>query len=180
MDDLSEKWIYFYSDNHLTQIKKLDDKFIEQPDNKSDYIAYAYDSLGRVIVETRQLYYDWTESSYYQTKTKYNDASSTSIATTRDKKKLFSIVKTNYTTNQKPANQKFYDGRNNKLLEDEIFTYNPEGQLIKYQVKNSGMGTECPDGGNFQNTITYSTLKLIDKIRHQYKNTVCELRFTYK
>ena len=179
-DFIPEKWIYTYSDNRLTKIKKLDNKFIEQPDNKSDYTAYIYDYKGRATIETRQLYYDWTESTYYQTKTKYNDTSNTSIATTRDRKKVFSIVKTKYTTNQKPVNEKFYDGRNNKLLQDENFTYNSEGQLIKYQVKNSGMGTECPDGGNFQNIIIYSDLKLIDRIRHQYKNTVCELRFVYK
>jgi hypothetical protein len=179
-DFIPEKWVYIFSDNRLAKIKKLDDKFIEQPDNKSDYTAYVYDNKGRVTVETRQLYYEWTESSYYQTKTKYNDTSNTSIATTRDKKKLFSIVKTKYATNQMPVNKKFYDGRNNKLLEDENFTYNSDGQITKYQVINSGMGTECPDGGNFQNIITYSDLKLIHKIRHQYKNTVCELRFVYK
>jgi hypothetical protein len=179
-DFVPEKWIYVYANGQLTKIKKLGDKFIEQTDNKSDYNIYTYDSKGRILSETRQLYYDWTEPSYYQTKTKYNDTANTSVALTRDKKKLFSTVKTKYTKSQKPLNQKFYDGRNNKLLEEQLFSYNSSEQLIKYQVKNSGMGTECPDGGNFTNTISYSEQKLIDKILHQYKKTICELRFVYK
>jgi hypothetical protein len=179
-DFLPEKWIYVYSDNHLIKVKKLGAKFDEQPDNKSDFTAYDYDIKGRIITETRQLYYDWTEPSFYQSKTKYNDTTTTSIEMTRDKKKLFSIVKTKFTKTQKLLNEKFYDGRNNKLLQETIFTYNNNEQLITFQVKNSGMGTECPEGGNFTDTYSYTRLQLIDSIKHKYRNTICELRFVYK
>jgi hypothetical protein len=179
-DFIPEKWIYVYADNQLVKVKKLGDKFIEQPDNKSDYNAYAYDSKGRVITETSQSYYDWTEPSYYQTKTKYNDTTNTSVATTRNKKSLFSTVKTKYTLSQKTLNQKYFSGRDKKLLQETVFTYNSTEQLTKQQVKSSGIGTECPDGNNFTNTIFYSSKNLMDRISHRYKNTVCELRFVYQ
>ena len=175
-----EKWIYKYSNGNLNQIKKLGDKLIEQPDNKSSFEMFEYDLKGRIIKQTRQSYYDFTEPSFYQTIVKYNDTTLTSTAITKDKKKLFSTVKTQYTANQKPLNVKFFDGRNNKLLEQKIFTYTSNGQLIKFETKNSGMGTECPDGGNLTDEYTYSTLNLISNIKHHYKNTVCELRFVYR
>jgi hypothetical protein len=180
MEDLPERWIYSYSNNQLIKIKKLDDKFIEHPDSKSDYNAYDYDNKGREITETRQLYYDWTKPSYYQTKIKYNDSTNASIAVTKDKNKLFSTVRTKYNANHKTLNEKFLDGRNNKLLEEKTFNYNSIGQLTQFQVKNSGIGTECPDGGNFIDTYNYSSLQLIDNIRHHYRNTICELRFAYR
>lgn len=177
---LPKKWIYAYANKQLIKIKSLGNGFIEQPDNKSNYTIYDYDNKARVVSETKQLYYDESESFYYNTTTKYNDSTNTSVATTRNKKDLVSTVKTQYTNIQKPLQQKRYDGRGNKLLQEEHFTYNESNQLIKYQVKNSGMGTECPDGGNFTNTITYSDKKLIDRIFHHYKKTICELRFVYK
>ncbi len=179
-DFLPEKWIYKYSNNRLTKIKKLGNKFVEQPDSISDYTAFEYDAKDRVITETRQIYFDWTDPAYYQTKTKYNDKTYTSVSITKDKKKLFSTVKSKYTTNQKPLNEKSFDGRNDKLLNEKIYTYNDKGQLTKYQVKNSGMASECLDGNNFQDLYYYSPLQLIDSIRHHYKNTFCELRFTYR
>ena len=77
-------------------------------------------------------------------------------------------------------NTKFFDGRNNKILEEKKFSYNTIGQLSKFEVKNFGMGTECPDGGNLTDDYTYSSLNLISNIRHHYKNTICELRFSYR
>lgn len=179
-DFLPEQWIYKYSDSRLIKIKKLGNKFVEQPDSISDYTTYGYDAKDRVITETRQLYYDWTEPAYYQTKTKYNDTTYTSISTTKDRTKLFSTVKSKYTASQKPLNEKSFDGRNDKLLDEKIYSYNDKGQLTKFQVKNSGMASECPDGNNFEDIYYYSSLQLIDSIRHHYKNTFCELRFTYK
>ncbi|MGG9961189.1 hypothetical protein [Ferruginibacter sp. SUN106] len=176
-----DRWVYKYADNNLQQIKKLGSKFAEQPDNKSDYTNFEYDSKGRVIKETRQLYYDFTASSFYQTSTTYNDSTHTSVAITKDKTKLFSTVNTRYSlNNQQPLNIKFIDGRNNKLLEEKIYTYSTNGQLLKFEVKNSGMGTECPDGGNLTDEYIYSGLNLISKIRHHYNNTICELRFDYR
>ena len=72
-----------------------------------------------------------------------------------------------------------YD-ENNKLLEESTFTYNNTEQLIKFQVKNLGIASECPDGGNFEDIYTYSSLQLIEKIQHYYENTLCQLRFIYK
>ena len=89
-DFLPEKWVYVYADGQLAKIKKLGEKLTEQPDNESDYSLYKYDSKGRIVSETRQLYYDWTEPSYYQTLTKYNDTIFNSTATTRDQKKCSS------------------------------------------------------------------------------------------
>jgi len=175
-----EKWVYKYSGGNLFQIKKLDDKLIEQPENKSSYGMFEYDSKGRIIKETRQSYYDWTESSFYQTTVKYNDTTHTSVAITKNKKELFSTVKTQYTVNQKPLNVILFDGRNNKILEQKIYTYTSIGQLAKFEARNSGMGTECPDGGNLTDEYTYSALNLISNIRHHYKNTICELRFVYQ
>jgi hypothetical protein len=177
---LVDKWVYTYSNKLLKQKKKLDDKHTIQPDTKSSFESYEYDSNGRVITETRNTYYEGSESFFYQTKVKYNDTTKSSNAITRDKKKLFSTIKTIYYSNQKPLTVKFIDGRKNKTLEEKIFTYTTNGQLLKLEVKNSGMGTECPDGGNFSDTYIYSSLNLIDNIKHNYKKTVCSLRFVYK
>jgi len=174
------KWVYKYSGSNLYQIKELGEKLIEQPDNKSNYQLYEYDLKGRTIKETRQSYYDFTEPSFYQTIVKYNDTTHTSIAITKDKRKLFSTVKTQYTETQKPLTIKFFDGRNNKLLEQQIFTYASSGQLAKFETKNSGMGTECPDGGNITDEYTFTALNLISNIKHHYKKTICELRFVYR
>lgn len=181
MDDfMSEKWIYKYANNRLIMIKKLDDKFVEQPDSKSDYETYEYDALGRVTKETRQLYYDWTEPTYYQTTTKYDDTTHSSVSITRNKKSIFTILKSQYSTTQKLLNEKTYNGKNDKLLKEKIYTYNANGQLTQFQEINSGMASECPEGDNFNDIYHYSSLQLIDSIRHQFKNIFCDLRFTYK
>jgi hypothetical protein len=177
---LVQKWVYKYSGGNLYQIKELGEKLIEQPDNKSSYQMFEYDSKGRISKQTRQSYYDFTEPSLYQTIVKYNDTTHSSTAITKDKKKLFSTVKTQYTAIQKPLSVKFFDGRNNKLLELKVFTYTSSGQLAKFETKNSGMGTECPDGGNLTDDYTYTTLNLISNIKHRYKKTICELRFVYR
>lgn len=179
-DFLPEKWTYVYSVNNITKVKKLADNSIELPDSKSDYSSYIYDEKGRVITEISYSYYDdQTEPSFYQKIIKYNDLSNESVSITKNQKELFSTEKINYTKSQKPINEKLFD-RNNVLLMEIIFTYNNIEQLTKYHVKNLGTASECPDDGNFEDVYNYSSLQLIENIKHNYKNTVCELRFVYQ
>ena len=181
IDDLmTQKWKYVYSDYNLIEVKKLDENSIEQPDDKSDFVFYNYDIKGRVIEQISHSYYDeQIEPSIYKTKIKYNEISNESVSITKEKKELFSTKKIKYTKSQKLLNEKTFDG-NNKLIEESKFTYNNNEQLIKFQVKNSGLATECPDGGDFEDIYSYSSLQLIEKIQHYYENTLCQLRFIYK
>lgn len=176
-----EKWIYIYTNDYLSKVKKLGSKFSEKPDDKSDYRSYSYDRKGREISETIQFYYDGAEPSFQQTKTTYNDTTKTSIAIKRDRKSLLWTTKTIYTVSQQPLSQKLF-GDKYELLLEKIFIYDSKKQLKSYQVKTfgTGVGTECLDGNNFLNAITYTTKGLISKILHQFENTVCEMRFSYK
>lgn len=175
----AEKWVYTYKDHRVAKIKKLDYNMVEQPDAKSEYETHTYDSIGRVIGQIRYAYYD-PEVFQYTTKITYNNQAHTSVAVTRDKKAPFTKNVTSYTPGGKMLNEKVYSETNKKLLEEKMYSYDGSGQLIKSQVKNSGMGTECPDGGNWINTYTYSALHVISTILHTYKNTSCEMRFVYK
>ncbi|MBK8563386.1 MAG: hypothetical protein IPN76_08560 [Saprospiraceae bacterium] len=180
LDFLSERWIYEYSNSQLVKAKKLGSNYGVLPDSKSHFYIYAYDERGRVVSETAQLYYDAGTSLYYKSTTEYNDTTNTAVEKTKDKDMLTLIAKTKYSESNKPLSQEFFDGRDNKMFQEVILTYNMNEQLINHQVKSMNLGTECADGGNFVNAISYSPKNLIDKILHQYENTVCELRFDYQ
>lgn len=181
VEDFGEqKWIYVYEGTQLVMIKKLDVEFKEQPDRKSDYTIYAYDQHGRMVTENRQMYYFGRKPSWYKTTIKYDDASNTSVARTRSERGAFLTERTIYTESQKPLHRKRFSGRSNNLLDEEFFTYNVAEQLVRYEVRTSGFGTECPDGGNYTNIFYYSGQERIERILHQYEATQCELRFEYK
>lgn len=177
---INNKWSYIYLNGLLKQKKELDNNQKIQPDNISTFESYEYDKNGRIIKKTDNTFIDDSQSFYYQTITKYNDVAKSSISITRDKKSVFSTSNTKYDSNQKPLDIKYYDGRNNKILEQKQYSYNKNGQLIKLTVKNFGLATECPDNGSYSDTYLYSSLNLIDKIKHQFEKTICELRFEYK
>lgn len=177
---INNKWSYIYLNGLLKQKKELDINQKMQPDNISTFESYEYDKNGRILKKTDNTFIDESQSIYYQTITKYNDIAKSSISITRDKKSVFSTSNTKYDSNQKPSDIKYYDGRNNKILEQKQYSYNKNGQLIKLTVKNFGIVTECPDNGSYSDTYSYSSLNLIDKIKHQFAKTICELRFEYK
>lgn len=177
---INNKWSYIYLNGLLKQKKELDNNQKIQPDNISTFESYEYDKNGRILKKTDNTFIDDSQSFYYQTITKYNDVAKSSISITRDKKSVFSTSNTKYDSNQKPLDIKYYDGRNNKILEQKQYSYNKNGQLIKLIVKNFGLATECPDNGSYSDTYSYSSLNLIDKIKHQFEKTICELRFEYK
>lgn len=177
-DSFPDKWIYVYSNYQLVKVKKLDYNYSENPDNQSDYTMYTYDDKGRETAKTWQIPLLGNEPIYYETRIKYNDTTHTSVATTNNKKQLFSKTITQYTGTSKPLTEKLYDG-SNKLIQEKKYTYNSSEQLIEYQEKNLGMASECPGNGTFTNTLSY-TQKLIAIMRHRYENTTCSLRFDYK
>lgn len=177
---IDKKWLYTYSNGLLKQKKELDNNQKIQPDSISSFESYEYDMKARIIKEIRNTYYEGTKPYYYQTINKYHDVLKSSSSITRDKKSLFSIISTKYDSNQKPLNIKWYKGKSNKILEERKYNYNKDGQLIKLNVENFGLATECPDNGNYSDTYSYSSLNLINKIKHQFGNTICELRFEYK
>nr|WP_315247600.1 hypothetical protein [uncultured Flavobacterium sp.] len=177
---INNEWSYIYFNGLLKQKKELDYNQKIQPDNKSSFESYEYDINGRIIKEIMNTFIDDTESIYYQTITKYDDVTKSSTSITRDKKNVFSTTNSKYDSNQKPLDIKYYEGENNKILEQKKYTYNKNGQLIKLIVKNFGIATECPDNGNYSDTYFYSSLNLIDKIKHQFGKNICELRFEYK
>lgn len=176
----SQKWIYKYSSNRLIKIKLLDQNFVEQADSISEYTAYEYDHDGRVITETNHYYFYWTQPMIFQTGTKYNDTTNTSVSITKSNGKLTSKVKSKYFANQKPMYVKSFDGRTGELQQEQTYTYNSRGQLVKFQIKDPAAISECPEGNNFEDIYYYSAINLIDHIRHHYKNNICELRFSYK
>lgn len=180
MDNLSEKHIYTYTANRLVKIKKLGDQFREQADDKSEYISFAYDTKGRITSEINYSYYDWADPSYAQKKTKYNDANRTSLAAISDKKGQYATIKTSYNSLGQILKQQYYSGKAEKPEQEQLFRYNAEGQLIAYQVKSPGVGSECPDNGNFTDTLLYNSQKLISQISHRYQSTSCTLRFVYQ
>jgi hypothetical protein len=177
-DFFVKKWIYKYSNGKLRQIKKLDDKLTEQPDNTSTYEMFEYDSKGRTVKETTQRYYSGSAPSINHTAVKYDDNKHTSSAITKRKSKPVFASEIQYNTGNKPLHVKFYNGISKKPEGEHIFVYKENGQLLKF--KSLGMGSECPEGGNLTDEYTYSALNLISNIRHQYKNIICDLRFVYR
>lgn len=177
---IDNKWLYTYLNGQLKQRKELGYNQKIQPDNKSSFESYEYDKNGRILKEIRNTFIEGSESFYYQTIIKYDDLAKSSTSITRDKKSVFSTTKTKYDSNQKPLDIKYYDGTNNKILEQKKYAYNKNGQLLKLNVTNFGLATECPDNGSYSDTYSYSSLNLINKIKHQFEKTICELRFEYK
>lgn len=177
---IDERWTYTYLNGRLKQKKEVGNTQKVQPDSKSSFENYEYDINGRIVKNTRNTPLEGSEAIYYQTITTYNDVAKSSTAITKNAKSVFSVTNTQYNSNQKPLNIKFREGKNNKILEQENYIYNIKGQLLKFNVKNLGLATECPDSGDYSDQYFYSALNLIDKIKHSYNKTICELRFEYK
>lgn len=179
--DLPETTDYTYTNGLLTKTKKRDFDQKIQPDEKSIYQQYEYDSRSRVKKVHSYSYYDNGSKPFIFTSfIKYNDTTNISISKTYDNKKLFTTKKINLDKSGRIISSYFYD-KVNKLLQQEKYFYNDYGQLIKASTKSfPGMGTECPDGGNFTNMYSYNKFGLLDSIRHQYKTTECTMRFIYK
>ncbi len=171
---------YYYTGSYLSKTKKRDDKQNILPDEKASYESYEYDKKGRVTKASYYTYYDWTKPKDFYRATSYNDTLNRSVTKTFDNKKLFTTKNTFFNKFNKPTVSKFYD-KSNKLLQEEHYTYDSTNRIIKYIQKSyPGMGTECPDGGNFTNIYSYNSMTLLDTIRHRFKSTQCLLRFEYK
>lgn len=179
---LPNRWIYTYSGNRLSRIKKLGPDFSELPDSVSDINSYTYDGAGRVIVKKSQMYFKYSAASHYSQTitTTYNDVTHTEVSLIRDSGRLAVRIKTAYRSDQKPTDRQTFDGAGKKLLGEEIYHYNIVGQLTRYKAESFGMGSECPDGSTFEDLYSYSSLYLIEGIRHRYGNTLCQLSFVYR
>ena len=179
-DLLVETEDYFYTGSYLSKTKKRDDKQNALPDEKASYESYEYDKKGRVNKANYYTYYDWTKPKDFYRITSYNDTLNRSVTKTFDNKKLFTTKKTIFNKSNNPSVSKFYD-RANKLLQEEYYAYDPANRIVKYIQKSyPGMGTECPDGGNFANIYSYNSMGLLETIRHTFKTSQCLLRFEYK
>jgi hypothetical protein len=180
VDFMPEKWAYTYNGDKLVKVKELDNKSLEQPDSKSNYKTYAYDSKGRTVKATWQSYYDEDNAPDSNESTiQYNEPLNESVSITKNNGKLFSTKKIKYNTGRKPLIEQYFN-TDKKLLQEETYTYNSAGQLTRYKVKSPGMASECPDGNEFEDVYSYASIQLIDRVLHVYGNTVCTLRFVYK
>ncbi len=113
-DFFVKKWMYKYLNGKLRQIKQLNDKLTEQPDNKSTYEMFEYDSKGRTIKETTQRYYSGSAPSISYTAVKYNDNTHTSSAITKSKNKIVFASEIQYNSDNKPLHVKFFNGISKK------------------------------------------------------------------
>ena len=179
--DMPETTDYIYINGLLTKTKERDFKQNIQPDEKSKFQRYEYDSKRRVVKEINFYYLgDEAGSSSYSSIIKYNDATNTSVNKTYQNNQLFTIKKTNFDKLGRVVSSNLYDS-DNKLIQQEWYYYNSYGQLIKASTKSfEGIFSECPDAGTFTNIYSYNKLGLLESIRHQYNTTECKLRFTYK
>jgi hypothetical protein len=179
--DMPETTDYSYTNGYLSKTKERDNDQKVQPDQKSSYQTFEYDTKGRQIKKYSYRYYDFAEPFSYTTNIRYNDTTKTITSKTTDiSNKLFTTAQIKCDKNWNILNSKLYD-KSNKLLQDNNYLYNSNDQLTSVIIRSfPGMGTECPDGGNFTNIYSYNQLGLLDNIRHQYKTTECTMRFIYK
>jgi hypothetical protein len=171
---------YYYTGNYLSKIKQRDDKQNTVPDDKSGYEAFDYDNKGRVIKATYYTYYDWTKPMNFYRATSYNDSLNRSVTKTFDNKRLFTTENVLFDKYKNPTLSRLLD-KSNKLLRENQYTYDNNNRLIKHTQKSyPGMGTECPDGGNFINIYSYNSSGLLDKIQHKFKTIQCLLIFDWR
>jgi hypothetical protein len=179
-DFLVEMTDYFYTGSYLSKTKKRDYKQNVLPDEKASYESYEYDKKGRVTKANYYTYYDWTKPKNFYRVTSYNDSLNRSVTKTFNNRKLSTTKNTFFNKLNNLTVSKFYDKSNN-LLEEGRYTYDSTNRIIKYIQKSyPGMGTECPDGGNFTNIYSYNSMSLLDTIQHRFKTTQCLLRLEYK
>lgn len=175
-----QQWQYTYgATGRITRIKELDDDGREQPDSKSTYRAYTYDARGRLSTEVQQHYFDEATSSVIRSSISYSSPAQ-STATSLADKRPFTVEQSRYDPRGRPVETRTFDGTGRRLLEQKMYTYTATGQLLTYQVKNTGVGTECPDGGSYTNAYEYAPTQLIRRITHTYGHVRCEMRFEYR
>ena len=75
--DMPQTTDYSYTNGYLSKTKERDNDQKVQPDEKSIYQTFEYDSKGRQIKNYSYRYYDFTKPSSYTTNIKYNDTTKT-------------------------------------------------------------------------------------------------------
>lgn len=146
------------------------------PDNKACYTKYEYDNAGKLILETRQFYYEGSPVSINKTTTKYSENSLTAVSKMYSDDKLISTYNKTYDNKWKLLSEKNLEYKFIKNYE-----YDSSNRLVKYESKAPvGTADECPEAGNFVDQYYYNTEGLLEKIVHSYGKYSCEMRFEYK
>lgn len=166
---------YFYDErNLLTQTKVRSRRGEILPDSLASYNRFEYDNRRRVVRSRDYSWYPTVESLDNKTETVFNDADFTSRSRLSTGPNLLRTSETSYNTDWKPLRQIDTDPATGELMAEQTWKYDDSGRLIHYTLRSAAGAGECPDGGTFEETYTYTANGILSKVEHVFGGNLCE------
>jgi hypothetical protein len=176
---------YHYSNNgKLIKTKQRGNNGEVLADSMTNYESFKYDVNGKMIKNIRHLYWEGFESGskhvYNKTHLEYvNEYERSSKIYIDDELFLTSTTKFNNQGNK--TFQEDFNVKMNSLASSTIYNYDEKNNLSFIKVRSGeGAGTECEDGGNFQETYFYDERGLVKIIIHEFENVECKMEVEFK
>ena len=174
---------YYGANNQLIKIKERDYLGNIKDDSISHYTLFEYDKNDKISRVLRHNYWEGSKDSkhsYFDERISFLTDFYSKSETYNDNK-LWLKTETKYNEFGRKIFEEDFNVMLNSLAFTSNYLYDDNHKLILYKVQSgNGAGTECEDGGNFQETYSYNALGLLEKILHQYDNVNCVMKIEYK
>lgn len=167
---------YFYDEKNLltkTKVRGLKGEIL--PDSLASYQQFEYDILRRVIRSRDYSWYPTAESLDNGTETVFNDTNFTSRSRLSTGPDLLMTSETSYNTDWQPVRQVDTDPATGEPIAEQNWKYDDNGRLVRYTIRSFSGGSECPDGGTFEETHTYTPEGILQKVEHVFDGHLCEI-----
>lgn len=167
----------------IVRTKERDSKGNILADSISNYVKYEYNQSGKVSRKVTHYFFNWYEDpehDYYEENISYqNDLKSTSEIFNNNK--LWLTKKSSYNSLDRVILNESFNVKLDALATITEFTYLESGEISSLKEKSGkGAGTECLDGGNFNEEYHYDKVGLLFEILHRYDEVECKLTIEYK